>query len=874
MSIDPALWRQVAPLFDRLAPMDNDDRRAWLDGAVLDPNQRAALEALLAAHDAPLEELIESSAPHLLGLGHDPVEADWSGRRLGPWRVCERIAEGGMSSIYRGERDDGQFRKQVAIKVLRTAGLGTDPKHLAEEIRILARLEHPGIARLIDSGTVEDGAHWLVMEHVEGTPVDRAFADRSPDLPTRVRQVIAITDALEYAHQRQVVHCDIKPGNVLVRPDGRICVVDFGIAGLVRTGAAREAVGRVYCSPGYCAPERMRGAPPDTGHDIYSTGALLARLLCGPSDPDAANQTPDRGTGTAADGAWTTGSAARPTTPLERLAQVESSLPRDLRAIVARATAVDPGRRYGSMGALRADLEAWLERRPVAARGGGHGYVARRWLQRHALAAGLAGLAAVALVGGTAAALYQAREARAEADRAMAVRDLLVDVFSAADPTREDGDDPPASELLRRGIETIDGRLTDQPELQAELLQLIGYTQYERGLFRDAEATLTRALALFEPQPPQRAQALALADLGMVRYELGDLDRAIAQLAEARALALQLDLPWADQALITTRLADMHTIAGDGDVALALLRPLLADPNADQSGHWPLVYTLRTLGAAHEVDGDAEQAVRLLRQALAVQRDHDPNDVFVAKIDNELGIALLNLGQVDEAAAVFSDSLELMRRVYGPTHPQTLTTRFNLASVQLAAGDHAAAEQAFADNIEALRMMFGDSDHPDLAVGLSLLAWSRLQRGAAGEAVRPAREAMAINDRLEGKASHQPWITSLHALIELRLGRSPDPDRLGRYAADCHALDDITALNRWICLARAWQAVEGTDSCPPGLPPAASEETLTSLPADWKGIYRGLLERCRPEALRESRLPPPPAWLTARDSQDGSSIRH
>jgi hypothetical protein len=202
-----------------------------------------------------------------------------------------------------------------------------------------------------------------------------------------------------------------------------------------------------------------------------------------------------------------------------------------------------------------------------------------------------------------------------------------------------------------------------------------------------------------------------------------------------------------------------------------------------------------------------------------------------------------------------------LRRIYGDLHPQTLATRSNLGSIQLAAGNHAAAEQTFMDEVEILRTLFGDGAHPDLAFSLGMLAWSRLQRGATEQALASARQALSrIGTDDESRVS-TAWIAPLNALIKMTLGQPADPELLGPFDRDCHELDSRTAMGRQICIARAWQAVEDAQTCGPGLPPNASAETLAALPADWQGIYRAVLQRCRPEQAVDSVLPQPPAWL-------------
>ena len=332
MKIDRATWQRIQAHFDELLDLPADRRADAIERLALPDSDRRALEALLAAHDAEDDGPFARSAPELLRLMDDervPAKR-WENRELGPWLVESHIADGGMSVVYAGRRNDGQFEKRVAIKVLKSERLGGSPERLVEEIRILAPLEHPNIARLIDSGTTGDGDPYLVMEYIDGTPIDAYCNRHALPVADRVRLVVETAAALEYAHRRQVIHCDVKPANLLVHADGRPTVVDFGIAALTRGDIPSRRQG-VFWSPGFSPPERLRNAPPDTTQDVFGLGAVLHRLLS-----DAPAQTP-----------------------------------RDLQAIVDRACAEAPDDRYRSMTGFRADLEAWLERRPVSARDGG-----------------------------------------------------------------------------------------------------------------------------------------------------------------------------------------------------------------------------------------------------------------------------------------------------------------------------------------------------------------------------------------------------------------------------------------------------------------------------------------------------------------------
>ncbi|NKI34351.1 serine/threonine protein kinase [Wenzhouxiangella sp. XN79A] len=833
MSIDRDTWEQIGPLFDRLLDRPASERDAVIGAAGLSAEHRAALENLLTAHDTQDadDELLTGSAADLLGLpdAHRAL-SDWSGRTLGPWRVERRLAEGGMSVVYVGERADGRFEMQVAIKVLKTGRLNIAPERLDAETRILARLQHPGIARLIDSGAGEDGQPYLVMEFIDGTPIDRHCATQNMTTRDRVRQVLAVAEALEYAHQRQVVHCDIKPANVLVRTDGRPCIVDFGIAALAQRGDPDTEQAHRFCSPGFSAPECYDRAPPDTAQDVYSLGALLSELVV------------DGGVRALSD--TITGQR----TPTEDLVPApmpahdgSGRLPADLAAVLRRARAHEPESRYPSVGALAADLRAWLDHRPVAAFDGGRVYAVGKWFRRHRLAATLGLLAALSLIGGAGVALHQAGLARDEAARALAVRDFTVGLFEAADPAREDGEDPPASVLLQRGAERVGVDLADQPGVQAEMLHVIGGIQLQRGLILPATDTLDRALALIAEHDVDPAiHARALSDRGMVAFEQGDLDASIEWMNRARERAARARLPPSERAYHDVHLADMHVIREEPESALALVEPWvdIDDPELR-------AYALRVKGGALERADRFEDAAATLQQALDVQADLDPNHVFYAFILEELAIVRWRQRLLQDAADLFQRSVDHKQRVLGDVHPQTLTALGNLATVRTEQGDLVAAERAWLEQLDALTLVHGDEPHPAKGYTHGMLAWTLYRRGAYRQALGHAREGHRITEALEGEHPMVRWVPAMTGLAALEF-REPDAaDLLGPWGEDCAVLDGKRELGLRFCLARAWlAAATAAGECAPGLPPSATEETMAALPERWQAVHGAVTEIC------------------------------
>lgn len=845
MSLDRSAWERLQAHFDRLVEMKPARRAQALDSLDLAESDQQLLADLLRAHDDPDPLLEAGSAPDLLDLvdtdADAPESIDWCGRTLGPWRVGEQIGRGGMSVIHSGFRADGQFEKTVAIKVLDAAQLASFQQHrLAEEVRILARLEHPGIARLIDSGTADDGHSYLVMEYVDGKPLNVHARENRLGIRDCVRLVIQVARALDYAHQRQVIHCDVKPTNILVTPEGQVRVVDFGIAALIQRQAEPVQAPNLYCSPAYAAPERLTGTLPTTRQDVFSLGAVLYQLLTGhgirPRDALAGMPTSEELTPPSQTASMAVANG-RP------LAIDARQLRGDLDAICLKALHQNPDKRYGGMSELLNDLEAWLERRPVQARQGGKGYIIQRWLQRHAAAAVLGGLLLTALIGGAVIALGQARIATQEAARAVAARDFLVGILEAADPTLEYGHDPTASELLRRGANDIDQQLADQPELRIDLLHIIGKTQLERGLIDDAVDSLDRAIASLDDLPAHPARPAILAIRGMAAYERGNYERSIEFLEQAHGAARHQPISPDERQAIDIQLADILVVDGQAQRALELTGAVLGEPITQVRQ----AEALRVQGAAMEISDRLEEAEQILREAWTLQRQLDADHIALAKIENDLGIVYWRLADFDQAAEQFEASWRHKQAIYGNDHPQTLASLGNLAGVQAARGDHVAAEFAYRESLAGLLRVHSNQAHPDIAHTYGMLALSYYWQ----DELIQAREILAKARQMASELSDSDhsmiaWLVRLDALLALENGDPIEPGQLGVTLEDCQDFEARTALGQRLCLAMWLVTSKAPSACNHPLPRSIDPATLQALPERWQQNWSQILDRCQP----------------------------
>ena len=451
---------------------------ARLDAALdellgLPAEQRDAAITRLAAGDAAFARKLQSMAAGLDGedalldqpaalvlLGAPPIMPGLApGTRLGPWRIVEPIGRGGMGEVYRAERADGPFEQRVAIKLMRADAARLMARFHAER-QIVARLDHPGIARLLDGDASPDGQPYMVMELVEGRHLIEWCREQHCPLDQRLDLFDMICDAVAYAHRNLVVHRDLKPANVLIGADGRPKLLDFSIARLL-DGPVGHATQEILLTPGYAAPEQLNGGPITTAADVYALGLLLYELLCGRPARDV------QGLPLAA--AMQRALTIDVQAP-SRAAQVDAAAPvpaqrlvGDLDAIVAKALRPEPELRYASVDALRADIDRYRQHLPVLARRGSWGYVAARALRRHRGSAIASMLVLSVLVVGVLAVAWQAKLAREQAQRATAIQQFLLSLFRANTPEIARGHEITAKDLLASGSTRLDADLHEQP---------------------------------------------------------------------------------------------------------------------------------------------------------------------------------------------------------------------------------------------------------------------------------------------------------------------------------------------------------------------------------------------------------------------------
>jgi eukaryotic-like serine/threonine-protein kinase len=738
-------WADVAALLDTALDLPHHEREEFLAASPAAPHVVAAVRRLLAAEPEAASFLDSPAADYAAPLvAHALAEPDHAGStpdRIGAWRIIREVGHGGMGAVYLAERDDAQFSQRVAIKLVRE-GAGDEGmiRRFLDERQILASLDHSFIARLIDGGVTGDGIPWFAMEYVEGVPIDRYCDEHGLDVDDRIELCRAVCEAVDHAHRKLVVHRDLKPSNILVTGDGTPKLLDFGIARLVPgdgvPDATRTAASVLLMTPLYASPEQLRGDRVTTATDVYSLGVLLYMLLTGRHPHGAGAETAPHELARVI----LEGDVARPSANVTRglpdmpATRLSRRLRGDLDTILLMALRREPERRYPSARAFADDLGRHLAGHPVTAQPDTMRYRAGKFASRHRAAVVAAMIILITLSGGLAGTSWQAAAARREAQRAEQVKDFLAELFRASNPSVARGEDPPASELLARGIQRIDLELDDNPALKAELLLVLGSTMLDMGALGQADTLLHRAYALqLRIRRPTHASTM-------------ETRAALGRLLEAQ---------------------------GDYAAAESLLRGLLHDRRRfSRRDPGELASTLLSLGGVLEQQGEYREARDLYLEGLAIERRLYGNDApETATTLNNLGVVLERMGAYEDAAEAHRDALRIRQTQMPSDHPDLLTSQFNFATVLMSLGANGDAEAMFREVLEQRRRVYR-GDHAVVAVTLNNLAMSVERQGRLPEAETLDVEALAMRRRLLGE--EHPDVAASANNIAVRAYRAGD----------------------------------------------------------------------------------------------------
>lgn len=746
----PSAWTRLQELFHLASAMDQVAREAFLEKECADdPDLRGQLRALLAASDKPggsFQTVLEHSAARVFAVNQLAV-----GDQLGPYELKRLVGHGGMGSVFLALRADGAFTKDVAIKFVRTGFDGLSARErFRTERQILAGLDHPNIARLLDGGEGPDGQPFVAMEFVDGVPLDSYARDRKLSINERIDLFRQICAGVAYAHRNLVVHRDIKPANILVTADGTPKLVDFGIAKLLSTAEELPSLTRTgerAMTLDYASPEQVLGQSITTASDIYSLGVVLYELLTGVAPYRVAGARPSE-----AERVICELEPVRPSkqTPAGEHAKLARQLRGDLDNIVLKALRKEPERRYGSVDELSDDLRRHREGYPVLARSDTWQYRAAKFVTRHKAGVAVGVAVALSLAALFAAVVQERNTARAEREKAQQASRFLVESFRVSDPSESRGQSLTAREVLQRGAQRVDRDLQSQPGTRATILRTLSEVYASIGLYQDAQSLIDRAVTARQAAgeagtDDAREDQIQLARVLLTR---GEWQKSADRLRQALPFAQTLPQRSAvlyHLGMAQTELGKWQDAKQSLDAALALRRT--------QGDEASVAQTLYGLSSLCFRQGDYRNNLELAKQAYAIrQRLFGAMHPDVADSLQQMASACDGLGQFDESLRLAHEALAMQKSLYGETHLNVASSLNDLAAFFARAGRLEDSRDTHLRALAVYRKVLGEK-HPLIALSLDNLGATLYELGDREREETVKRQAMAIRRELFGETS-------------------------------------------------------------------------------------------------------------------------
>ena len=738
--MDSNRWQKVQTLFHAAADMPSAEQRGFLETRCGDDAALVNEVLVLLEEDArggsPLDGDVAQMANRILdhpGSGALPF------KEFGPYKIKRVLGEGGMGVVYLAARED--LGNEVAIKILRDAWVSPARRErFTAEQRTLAQLNHPSIARLYDANTSADGTPFFVMEYVEGVPLTDYCKAQKCSIAERLRLFRAVCEAVLYAHQHAVIHRDLKPSNILVKADGSVRLLDFGIAKHVENLGElvdQTMTGLRLMTPAYAAPEQIRGEQVGIQSDVYSLGVVLYELLAGRLPFNLSNRTPAQ-----AEKILTEQEAEKPSSVAEKgAASAEASgIPlmasktarADLDVLCLTAMRKDPRRRYQSVEALIRDVDHYLKGEPLEARPDTWRYTFDKFVRRHWQAVSAAAVVFVVLVGTVI--FYTVRLARArnaavaQAERTQRIQKFMLNLFQGGDPSAGPADDLRVVTLLDRGVQEARS-LDAEPAVQAELYETLGGIYAKLGKLEQADALMESALAkreeLYGADSPETAKGLlALGSVRDSEAKYDDAERLVRQ-------ALDRDR--------------RHLPPNDPAVAKAMLE----------------------LGGVLDDRGAYDQSIAMLEQTEKLYSAPGADPADLADTLHELANAHFYAGHYETSEAINQRALAMYKQIYGERHPRVADILINLGAIRLDLGHYAEAEQYDRQALDIVQAWYG-KDNPQTATDLTLLARALVYQSRYAEASDLLEQSLAIKERTFGRV-HPSVASTLNELGSVAL---------------------------------------------------------------------------------------------------------
>ena len=748
-----------------------------------------------------------------------PPDESWSvGERVGPYRIVRRLGYGGMGAVYLAEQEEG-VRRQVALKVIHR-GMDTDEilRRFELERQILARLNHPYIARLLEAGATDDGRPYFAMDYVDGQPIDDYCESAGLCVRERLELFRKVCEAVQFSHQNLVVHRDLKPGNILITADGTPRLLDFGIAKLIAPVASTALAlttlaGQRPMTPAYASPELIRQEPAGTMSDVYSLGVMLFRLLTGRHpyklgrrgareiDRIICEQEPRRPS--TITGVELAGMEVR---------KLKRELAGDLDAVVLKALRKEPGERYSSVESFSEDVRRFLEGQPVRARAGTFSYRAGKFVRRHRWPLATAAVFLLVVSGFVVALVRQVERTRAERNLANMSRDLFVEIVENTDPRQEEDVLTPES-VVKRGVDLFGEPFVDEIEVHAAVFDSLGRVYNHRGFKKSARNLLEPALAIRRDVlgAEHPLVAVSLFNLAQLLGSTGETERAVdlsrQGLAILRRDALSAS-PVLAQAISShaTQLYHLGDLEGAEPLyrkALEMKIALYGDVHLSVATSWSL------LGNLMRRQRRFEQARQCYERSLEIRRELlPPKHPDLARSFSQIGTFLFERGAHEEAEPYQRRAFEIRLEKYGGRHPDVAASQYRLALVLRRLEQYEEAEELFRRSMAARCATSAQDECASVKRSLAKLLVGRGETEEAEELASQAVAAFEQSGEISWKAADAQGV--LAECLAVR-GRFEDAEaqmlRVHSYLLETLGEDTVVtrdARRRLVALYEAW----------------------------------------------------------------------
>jgi len=775
-------WEMISRLFETALALKEDERSAFLKKACAGDMVLLREVTSLLNSDSDIQEALQTSL-----LKNNAVSVDYIGKEIGAYRIERLLDAGGMGQVFLAARRDGVFNKQVAIKIIH-AGLKSTQfiERFRQERQILAALNHPNIAALIDGGLTGDGTPYLIMEYVDGIPINRYLNTGQPDILERLDLFLQICDAVSYAHRHLVIHRDLKPGNIFVDTEGRVRLLDFGIAKVFDTNADSVQTllpeNAAPYTPQYASPEQIDGGAISTQSDIYALGVILYEMLSGCLPYSVENMA-----------LWKIREIIKQEIPrLPSVAVRIGSLPYppkrlkgDLDKICLKLLKKEPGLRYESVTELQNDIKRHLSGLPVRAVNDNIRYRFIKFIGRHRFAVGLSFVFSITLLAVIALYTGQLREetakARAEMRKSAQVADFLIDLFDAAGPQSARGKDATALDLLQSGAKKIEKSLLDQPGVQAEMFGVIGDVYRRIGSYKKAADLKNKALekAITFYGAKSEAAARQYLELAVLFEELNDVEQATTYFQKAQDLSIYVTVyPETFVGDILLGKADLSYQQGRFKKSDSLYRAAykrFMHENGPEAVS--IASALNGMAANARRLGRYAQAEKLYLRTLNMRKKLlGPDHADVAHTLNHLARLLSAQHRNKEAEGFARQGLGIRLAIYGENHAESVASMANLAGILRANGALKESEKYYRRALPIIEGLFGKV-HPYIAGISSSLGGTLYRQGKLNEAEKMFRRSIRISDRVY-PSEHVSRAYPLLGLGELLLDRHKNKQAL------------------------------------------------------------------------------------------------